>query len=60
MAREESKADQKQEQVRDENPFMLEMGGETREARAFVEAGAKELLQVMTPRPVTAAASVWR
>jgi hypothetical protein len=45
MARQEGKADQKQKQIRDENPFVLEMGKETREASAFVEAGAQELLE---------------
>ena len=45
MARKEGKTDQKQKQVRDENPFMLEMGKETRQARAFVEAGAQKLLE---------------
>ena len=45
MACEESKADQEQKQVRDENPFMLEMGKETWQASAFVEASAQELLE---------------
>ena len=36
MARKESKADQKQKQVRDENPFMLEMSKEAGKARAFL------------------------
>ena len=45
MARQESKADQKQKQVRDKNPFMLEMDKETRQASAFVEASAQELLE---------------
>ena len=39
-----SKANQKQKQVRDENPFMLEMREEACEPRAFVKAGTQKLL----------------
>ena len=45
MACKESKADQKQKQIRDENPFMLEMGKEAWQACAFDEAGAQQLLE---------------
>ena len=45
MACKQSEADQKQKQVRQENPFMGEMGEETCEPGAFVEARTQELLE---------------
>jgi hypothetical protein len=45
MACKESKADQKQKQIRQENPFMGEMREETWEPGAFVEARTRELLE---------------
>ncbi len=44
MACKESKANQKQKQVRDENPFMREMREEACEPRAFNETGTQKLL----------------
>ena len=45
MAGKESKADQKQKQIREENPFMREMREEAGEPCAFDEAGAQKLLE---------------
>ena len=44
MAGKDSKSDQKQKQVREENPFMPEMRKEACEARAFDETGTQKLL----------------
>ena len=58
MACKESKTNQQQKQVREENPFMLEMREESRQACAFGEASVKSFLMVMAPRPIRAPASV--
>ncbi len=45
MACEESEADQKQKQIRQQNPFMLVMRQQACQPRPLVEAGPQQLLE---------------